>query len=330
MTTEPVTVVCHREYGDPVEVATVEQWALSPPDAGQVRVRTLATAINPADINMLEGRYGTLPPLPCVPGGDGVGIVEALGDGATGVAVGDHVIAPDRLGFWCEAFNADATQLLSIPKEIPADQAAMLTVNPPTAYRMLHDFVDLQVGDWVIQNAGNSGVGRAVIALCKANGWHTVSVVRRQEVADELRAADGDVVLLDEKGYSKKIEVLTGASRPKLGLNAVGGDSCREVARCLAPGGTLVTYGAMGKQPITVDNGLVIFKDIRLRGFWRKGWTAAAAPHEIASMFDALAPLAASGHLQVPVAATYSLSQAKEAIAHAVTSKCNGKILFTA
>ena len=73
----------------------------------------------------------------------------------------------------------------------------MLKINPLTAWRMLHDFVRLEKGDWVIQNAANSAAGRAVIQIAHELGYRTVNVVRRKELIEELRAEGGDVVLLD-------------------------------------------------------------------------------------------------------------------------------------
>src|SRR5207248_10851014 len=120
---------------------------------------------------------------------------------------------------------------------------AMLRINPATALRMLRDFVDLAAGDFVIQNAANSAVGRLVIQIAKANQWRTINLVRRPELIDELRALGGDFVFLDDDDVKGQIATATGGAPMRLALNCVGGDSALRLANALAPGGTLVTYG---------------------------------------------------------------------------------------
>ena len=96
---------------------------------------------------------------------------------------------------WAERIKTDAPWRRPLP---PGDvnQFAMLGVNPPTAYRLLTDIVKLPPGSWVIQIAGNSGVGRATIAIAKSLGLRTVNVVRRDEAVAELKALGGDVVVV--------------------------------------------------------------------------------------------------------------------------------------
>lgn len=323
-----VTVVCIREVGSPLDVVRVENWELPGLQPHQVVVEMKAAPINPADINVLEGRYIVRPALPAVIGNEGVGVVSECGSAVTNLKPGQRVIAPARMGSWCEAFVADADELIPVPSDIPVEQAAMLAVNPPTAWRMLHDIVPLKPGDWVIQNAANSGVGRSVIQIARAKSWRTVNVVRRKELVDELKAEGGDVVITDEQPFAKQVREWTGGAELLLGLNAVGGDSAREVSKALSAHGTLVTYGAMSKQPILVDNGSLIFKDVRFRGFLITEWYRLASRQEKEAMLGEIAALIRSGKLKSPVEKTYRLADAKEAIRHASQDKRGGKILF--
>lgn len=323
-----VTVVCLREVGVPEQAALVEQWRLPEVLPHQVLVEMKAAPINPADLNVLEGKYVVRPTLPAVVGNECVGVVAQCGSAVRGLSVGQPVIAPARIGSWCEAYVADASELVPVPSDIPIEQAAMLAVNPPTAWRMLHDIVTLKPGDWVIQNAANSGVGRCVIQIAHHFGWKTVNIVRRTELIAELKAEGADVVITDEQPFSKRIRELTGSAEILLGLNAVGGDSAREVSKALSAHGTLVTYGAMSKQPIQVDNGQLIFKDIRFRGFLITEWFRRASTQEKQELFAQIAPLMKQGKLKVPIEKTYRLTEAKNAIRHASQSGRSGKILF--
>lgn len=324
-----VTAVVIHEHGQPTEVARVETVALPEVGAGEARVRMLFAPINPADLNVLEGKYPVRPALPGVPGGEGVGRVEAIGDGVTAVQAGDLVLLPPALGTWRQALVCPAEDLIPCPADLPLEQAAMLRVNPATALRMLRDFVALQPGEWVVQNAANSGVGRSVIQIAQAQGWRTVNVVRRPELIEELRRLGGDAVVLDYREAEAQIHAATGGALPRLGLNAVGGDSASRLAAALAPGGTLVTYGAMSRQPMRISNADLIFRDITFRGFWVSQWYKCAARAERLAMFDEIFALARDGRLHTPVEATFPLEQAKEAIAAAAKGMRSGKILFS-
>ncbi len=225
----------------------------------------------------------------------------------------------------------DADHVLTVvPPELAVEQAAMLRVNPATAWRMLRDFTELAAGDFVVQNAGNSAVGRLVIQIAKANQWRTISLVRRPELIDELRALGGDVVLLDNDEAKDQIAAVTGGAPVRLALNAVGGDSALRIANALTPGGSHVTYGAMGRQPLRIPNGLLIFKDLRWRGFWVTRWYREASREAEAAMFEGLFALARRGLLHTPVERIYPLSEAVAAVKHAAQSRRTGKILFGA
>jgi trans-2-enoyl-CoA reductase len=203
-----------------------------------------------------------------------------------------------------------------------------LKVNPITAWRMLHDFVSLERGDWLIQNAANSGAGQCVIQIARELGYRTVNVVRRAELVDELRSLGGDVVLVDGETLRDEVAAATGKAPIRLALNAVGGENALRVAKCLASDGTMVTYGAMSLQPLCVPNGMFIFKNLRFTGFWVNKWYEGASPQQRAQTFAPLFDMAKRGLLRTKVEKTYPLSEAQAAIAHAAQSKRTGKIVF--
>jgi trans-2-enoyl-CoA reductase len=195
---------------------------------------------------------------------------------------------------------------------------------------MLRDFVDLSPGDFVIQNAANSAVGRLVIRIAKANHWRTINLVRRPELIAELRALGGNVVLLDNDEVKEHIVATTNGAPVRLALNAVGGESALRLANALCPGGAHVTYGAMGRQPLRIPNGLLIFKDLRWRGFWITQWYREASHEAEADMFAELLALSKRGLLHTPVEHIYLLAEAATAVKHASQGQRMGKILFGA
>jgi trans-2-enoyl-CoA reductase len=206
--------------------------------------------------------------------------------------------------------------------------AAMLKINPMTAWRLLHDYVDLKRGDWLIQNAANSAAGRAVIQIARELGYKTVNVVRREELIDELRSEGGDVVLVDGENLRDQAKNAANGAPIRLALNAVGGESALRLANCLAPGSTMVTFGAMSLQPLKIPNGLLIFKDLRFRGIWINKWYDNATKAQRMEAFRPLFDMAKRGLLKTKVEKAYPLVEAKAAIAHAAQGKRGGKIIF--
>ncbi|KAK6058215.1 GroES-like protein [Cooperia oncophora] len=278
----------YSEYGDPAKVIKLQTIDLpDKPPAGHVHVKWIASPINPADLNTLQGVYPIKPPLPAVAGNEGFGRVEQVGEGVKAVRVGDHVLpAKSGQGIWRSDGHHKETDLFPIDNELPFEASATLQVNPPTAYRMLKDFVDLKPGDTVIQNGANSAVGKAVIQICRLRGLNSVNIVRKREnlsdLVKELKALGANEVITDEqlaKEYRGKVKDV------RLALNCVGGKSTLLLAATLGNQGCMVTYGGMSKMPLQarfspsfhvasfqIPTGPLIFKDIRLTGFWMSRW----------------------------------------------------------
>ena len=298
------------------------------PAANEATVVMRAAPINPADLNQIEGKYPLRFPLPATPGFEGSGVVSEIGNAVQDVDLGAHVILPHNIGTWREACAVRASELVVVPKEIDLIQAAMLKINPLTAWRLLHGYVELKKDDWVIQNAANSAAGQAIIQIGRELGLRTVNVVRREELVEDLRVQGGDVVLIDGEALRDDVKEATGGAPIRLGLNAVGGESALRLMNCLAPGATLVTYGAMSLQPLKVPNGLLIFKDLRFRGIWINKWYDNASASERMEAFTPIFEMARRGLLRTKVEKTYSLGKFKEAVERAAKPKRNGKIVF--
>jgi len=317
--------VIYEQYGKPPDVLRVAECEPERPGPGMIRVAKIIAPINPADLNTIEGSYPIRPSrFPAIPGVEGVGIVAE--SQAEGFTPGMAVILPHRYGTWREEGILPAAGLQVVPEDLPLREVAMLKINPATAWRMLHDFVPPEPGGWIIQNAANSAVGRHVIAMARELGLHTINLVRRPEVADELRAAGADLVITE--GESDRITAKTGGVPIRLALNAVGGESATRMASLLAPGGTVVTYGAMSRQAIKLPAGLLIFRDLRFRGFWISQWYETAPAPEREAMFSRLFGLVRRGIIRTPVERVYPVAEALKAVARAMEGGRNGKILL--
>jgi trans-2-enoyl-CoA reductase len=323
-----INAAVYETHGNPADVLRVESrpWPIPAPDEAVVKMR--AAPINPADLNQIEGKYPVRAELPATPGFEGSGIVAEVGVDVKGLTSGALVILPHHIGTWRDAVAVKADELVVVPAGIKPVHAAMLKINPMTAWRLLHDYVDLARGNWLIQNAANSAAGRAVVQIAHELGYKTVNVVRRSELIGELRAEGGDVVLVDSENLRHEVEDAIGGPPIRLGLNAVGGESALRLANCLAPGSTLVTYGAMSLQPLKIPNGLLIFKDLRFRGIWINKWYDNATPAQRMEAFQHLFEMAKRGLLKTKVEKAYPLSEAKTAVAHAARGQRGGKIIF--
>jgi trans-2-enoyl-CoA reductase len=321
-------VVRYHQRGNPLEVIRVEEEELPSLGPDDILVKMQAASINPADINMIEGTYAILPSLPAVAGWEGIGVVAEIGKNVSNIKIGQQVGIPYGVGSWREAYVAKSSEVTTFSHEMPPEQGAMITVNPPTAWRMLEDFVQLKSGDWIIQNGANSAVGRLVIQIAKSRGIHTINVVRREELIPELKADGADVVVTESHDLRKSIAEWTKGSPILLGFNTVGGESALNIAKVLSYGGTLVTYGGMSKQPVRIPTGLLIFKDLRFRGYWLSKWKETADKKTVRVTFDQISKLIAEGKLKMPIEKTYRIDGAQAAVAHAMKGERKGKILF--
>ncbi len=323
-----ISEAIYERHGNPVEVLRIQSKPWPKPGPDEVVVAMKAAPINPADLNAIEGKYPGRREVPAVPGFEGAGIVVERGSNVKTVQTGALVILPHNIGTWREALAVKADELVLVPSGIDPVTAAMLKINPMTAWRLLHDYVDLKPGDWLIQNAANSAAGRAVIQIAHELGYKTANVVRREELVEELRDEGGDVVLVDGETLREKVKEATGGGPIRLGLNAVGGDSALRLSNTLAFGATLVSYGAMSLQPLKIPTGLLIFKDLRFRGIWINKWYDNATLEQRMEAFRPLFEMARRGLLKTKVEKAYPLMEAKEALARAAEGKRNGKIIF--
>jgi trans-2-enoyl-CoA reductase len=265
-----------------------------------VLLRTLATPINPADINQIQGVYPSKPPFTsligtqapsAVAGNEGCFEVSSVGSGIKSVTKGDWVIMKNTgFGTWRTHALAEESNILKIENKdgLTPMQVGTVSVNPCTAYRMLKDFAHLGQGDWFIQNGANSGVGRAAIQLGREWGVRSINVIRDRPAKEETEKMRNELLELGatkvvteselmEKGFSDQVKEWTNRGREqiKVGLNCVGGKPTSALVKCLSQAGHLITYGGMSKQPLQLPTAALIFKDIKFSGFWVSRWSDA-------------------------------------------------------
>uniref|UniRef100_B0T958 enoyl-[acyl-carrier-protein] reductase n=1 Tax=Caulobacter sp. (strain K31) TaxID=366602 RepID=B0T958_CAUSK len=310
-------------YGAPSEVIGLVEIDEPPrPWRGQVLLGMDYAPISMHDLYVAQGLFPVRPQAPSVIGNEGVGRVLAVGPEVEGLRVGDRVLAPLFSMTWRERLVVDAAGLFPLPEEADPRQLSMLGINPPTASLILSEYVDLQPGDWVVQNAANSGVGRSLIAIAKQRGLRTINFVRRAELVDELLAAGGDIVALDRPDELARIAQIVGSGRVRLGVDGVAGKATTALTRVMTEQSVLLAYAVASGEPMAVNMLDLVYKRMAAYGFYLGHPEHAEA---LAEAVAEAAPLVISGQLHVPIAATYPLEAIKEAVAHA---QRGGKVLL--
>jgi NADPH:quinone reductase-like Zn-dependent oxidoreductase len=313
-------------YGNPAEnLKPVEVSEPNAPSAGEALVRMEYAPIAYSDLLLAEGVYLLRPKLPSVIGGEGVGIVEAIGLGVTSVKVGDRVTIPFGTFTWSEKVIAPAWPdqgLFVVPASIDAKTASMLNINPTTAVLLLSEFVKLKPKDWIVINAANSQIARCIIAIAKSRDLRVAGIVRRSELIPEVKKLGADFVGVESPELPKQIQIATGGMPISLGLDAVGGPATATMASVLSPGAHLVVYAWLSGAPIHVSQGDLIVKRLNIHGFWM--YYQEYLPKIRAALTEAT-NVVASGKLILPFTQIYKPPQIKEAIEHA---ERGGKILL--
>ena len=311
-----------ERFGDPAQVLrVVDIEEPPPPGPHEVLLSVEVSPLNKHDLLVVSGMLAR-PPLPHIPGAEGVARVLATGSEVDGLQVGDLVVLPLYSGAWRERLVVPADGLFALPAGGDIEQYSMLGSNPPTAGLMLSECTPLQPGDWVVQNAANSGVGRSLIVLAKRRGLKTINLVRNDATFDELKAAGADVVHVDDDDAVGDVRAVIGDARVALAVDSVGGPGVARLLGLLSEGGWLVSYSWARDEPMWVDTPILVAKHITVRGFFVGDFDYR---DKVVPVIREVAPLVADGSLTVPVGAVYPLEQISDAVQHLLHG---GKILL--
>ncbi|KAK6518498.1 mitochondrial 2-enoyl thioester reductase, variant 2 [Arthrobotrys conoides] len=238
-------------FGQPEKVLKLHSYSVPPPYDDIINVKFIASPINPADINQLEGVYPEKPEFTlelgtgdksAVPGNEGLVEIVSCGSKVNpSIRPGQWAImSGPNFGTWRTYAQAREANLILIPDKegLSPIQAATVSVNPSTAYRMLKDFAGLEPGDYFVQNAANSGVGRSAIQIGRLWGLKSINIIRDrpgiEKLKEELRTIGGTEVITEAEAKDRRTMArITGGQPVRLALNCVGGESATNLARIL-------------------------------------------------------------------------------------------------
>jgi NADPH:quinone reductase-like Zn-dependent oxidoreductase len=318
-------------FGEPSQVLRVREVPDPEPGPGEVRVRMIASPVNPSDLLVVRGRYGVLPRLPATPGFEGVGVVDKAGPGLLGRMVDGKRVAVinSNGGNWAGYAVIPARQARPIPADIPDGQAATFFVNPATVLALVRHVLAVPRGAWLLQSAAGSTLGKMIIKLGKHEGFKTLNVVRRSEAKAELARLGGDAVISSSEGpVDEQVLRITDGEGVRYALDPIGGEAGTAIFRSLGPDGKLVVYGTLSGEPIQADPRQLISGRKVIEGFWLGHWMRERSIPASLLLFREIAALIRRGVLSSDLGDTFSIDEINKAVSQAEEVGRGGKVLL--
>ena len=311
-----------RGTGEPKSVLKLEEVPTPSLATGEALVRVLLSPIHASDLHMVRGRYGYQPELPASPGIEGVGIVEAVGPGVQGSLVGTRVVLIGMWQIWREQIVCPVDRLVPVPDGLDDQVAATSYINPLTAWALTRSGHNLKEDDWLLQTAAASSVGKLVLQLAQQYRFKTINVIRRREQESIIRSLGGnEVICTADEDLRARLQELTGKGIERA-IDCVAGELGAEIARNLAPAGTMLVYGALSshrqtdpaKFTMPVFAPRLIYSTTTVRGWWLPRWVNSQPLAEVQAATSELVTMLSNGALTPPETVRYSLRDFQDAV----------------
>lgn len=314
-----------EQTGMPKEVLQLRESPIPTPKPNEVLVKVKARNINPSDVMFIRGMYGITPKLPSSAGFEASGVVE-LGDEAGKVKAGTRVMFT-AIGTWREYVCVPAALVIPVPPQMPNEVACQAFVNPMTAYGMIEES-GLQAGEWLLITAGASAFGKFAIQMAKAKGIKVAATVRHDSQKEVLEKLGADLVVNTEKEKLQKVVPEKTDGGVQVIFDAVGGMLGAKALACLRPKGRMMVFGALALENMPVNSGLLIFKNLKIEGFWLSTWVEEMAPEARMKAFQTVFGFLMKEDSQIDIEGKYPLSEFKAALEAYEKPGRNGKILL--
>ncbi|MFE4413301.1 zinc-dependent alcohol dehydrogenase family protein [Streptomyces sp. NPDC056821] len=330
---EVMKAIRFARHGEPSEVLEVEDVPVPEPGKGQVRLRILATPVNPSDLLYVRGFYaGVQARFPAPVGFEGVGIVDVLGPGVKDFTSGQRVsVVNGQGGNWAEYAVVPATDLFPVPDEIPDEQVASFVINPASAILMVRRVLAVPKGEWLLQSAAGSELGRMVIRMAKCDGIRTLNVVRRRESVAELETLGADAVIVSTEGpIDEQVREIVGPEGVKYAIDPVVGETGTQMFKALHEDGRMLVYGSLTGEPIRVgeDPRYILAGRRTLEVYWLGYWLPRLTDAERRQLREDIVTLMREGIIETSPGRKYSLDDIGEAVAQAEQKGRQGKVFL--
>ena len=294
---------------------------------GMVLIKVHAIGVNFADVRFRQGLYVVKPKLPDTPGMEAAGVVEAVGDGVTGVRPGARVAA-FTVKSYAEYCQAPESMIVPLPDAVSFEQGAAFPIQVLTAYHMLHTADSTGPGRVVLVHSAAGGVGLAAVQLAKAAGARVFGTVSSDAKAALVRehGADGVINYATEK-FADEVLRLTDGRGADLILDAVGKPTFEEGLRCLAPFGHLILYGRAGGPTDPLNVATLSPKSLKVSGFMVPTVTR-NFPDKTRQSAEACFALMREGRLRLHIGKTFPLAAAADAHRFLESRQSTGKLIL--
>ncbi len=323
-----------HEFGGP-EVLRFESLEVGQPGAGEMRVRIETIGLNRAEAAFRSGRYLEKAQLPARIGYEAAGVIEALGEGVKGFAIGEPIcvmpgFSMNKYGVYAERAIVPASAVLTRPKGLSANESASIWMQYLTAYGAIVDICNIGRGDAVVITAASSSVGLAAIQITNHLGGVSIAVTRTAAKEAALRELGAAHVVVLEKG-SLETEVLrvTEGKGAKLAFDPIGGPIVASLALAMAQKGMLILYGNLSGQ---AQNTIFPFGASITRGFSMRAYVVFEIIHD-AQRFNAARRFVEqgleAGWLKPIIAKTFPFEQIVEAHRYLEGNEQIGKVVVT-
>ena len=320
-------------YGEPVQVLAIQECPLPQPGKGEVRVRILASPVNPSDLLFVRGHYaGVQPHFPSPVGFEGVGMVDVLGPQVRGLVPGQRVaVINGKGGNWADYAVVSAPYLLPVPDDIPDEQIACFIINPASAILMLRHVLAIPKGEWLLQSAASGELGRMVIRLAKHDGIRTINVVRRREAVAELQRLGADAIIVSTEGpIDEQVRRIVGQEGVKYAIDPVVGETGTRMYQALGEEGRMLIYGSLTSEPMRVgaDPRFILAGRRILEVYWLGYWLPRLDETAKRQLVQEIVTLLRGGVLTTSAVRAFSLGEIGSAVTQAETTGRQGKILL--
>ncbi len=314
-----------EQTGPPQEVLQLRESPIPTPKPHEVLVKVKARNINPSDIMFVRGMYGITPKLPSSAGFEASGVVEK-GDEAGKVKAGTRVMFT-AIGTWRDYVCVPAALVVPVPPQMSDEVACQAFVNPMTAYGMIEES-GLRAGEWLLITAGASAFGKFAIQMAKSKGIKVAATVRHDAQKAVLENLGADLVVNTETEKLQKVVPEKTEGGVQVVFDAVGGMLGAKALACLRPKGKMMVFGALALENMPVNSGLLIFKNLRIEGFWLSTWVEQMAPEARMKAFQTVFGFLMKEDSKIDIEGKYPLSEFKAALEAYEKPGRNGKILL--
>ena len=316
-----------HELGDPAEQLRLVDEDAPSPGPGEVLIDVEAVGLAFPDVLQCRGQYQVKTGPGYTPGGESCGSVVALGDGVTGVEVGQRVAFLGSGGL-AEQVTHPAAGVFVVPDGVSAETAAAIPINYCTTLYALHDRAHLQAGETVLITGAAGGTGTAAIQLAKAAGARTIAIAGGQTKVDLVRDIGADVVI-DHRETPDWVDAVRKASGGGVDVayDPVGGDTFHQVRRCMGWDSRLLVIGFVAGIP-EVKTNHALLKSYSIVGVhW--GASLGKFPDSLGQQMTTLLGMAAEGTIDPPLFPPYAFENAATALQDLADRKTHGKVVVT-